>query len=158
MSRSIKHVTSSGLIAALYVVFTIISASLGLSSGAIQFRLSECLCAVALITPAAIPGLTIGCILANLLTGCMLLDVVFGSVATWLGVTFAYYMRKQRYVALLGPVISNMLIVPLILIHVYGINSSYLYLMLTVGIGEFACAYVAGQVLYAAIAQRNIEA
>ena len=74
----------AGLIAAIYVVLTFVSQAFGLASGAIQFRLSEMLTILPMVTPAAIPGLTVGCILANLLTGCALWDVVFGSVATLL--------------------------------------------------------------------------
>ena len=79
--NSTRAVVYGSLIAALYVVLTFVSASMGLASGVIQVRLSECLCLLLCLIPAAVPGLTVGCMLANWLTGCAMLDVVFGSLA-----------------------------------------------------------------------------
>ena len=78
-------VATGGVIAALYVVLTVIANALGLASGAIQVRFSEALTILPVFTPAAIPGLTVGCVLANLITGCAPWDVVFGSLATLIG-------------------------------------------------------------------------
>ena len=148
----------AGLIAAIYVVLTFVSQAFGLASGAIQFRLSEMLTILPMVTPAAIPGLTVGCILANLLTGCALWDVVFGSVATLLGALGTYFLRKTEnpYLGCLPPIISNMLIVPAVLMKVYGAPESYWYLMVTVGIGEIVCCGVLGVVFYKIIKRSKI--
>lgn len=93
--RTLLLIVQAGLIAAVYVALTFISALLGLASGAIQIRISEALCVLPLFTPAAIPGLFIGCAMANFLTGSLPMDVLFGSVATLLGAVGAYCIGKQ---------------------------------------------------------------
>jgi len=143
--KQVVYICQAGLIAALYTVFTIVSAYFGLASHEIQVRLSEALTVLPLFTPAAIPGLTIGCIVSNLLTGALPLDVVFGSAATLIGAVGAYLVgsaaRKTGSVffKVLVPfpnVISNALIVPWVLKLVYGIDGAVHYFMLTVGAGE----------------------
>ena len=152
-----------GMIAALYVVLTYAANAFGLASGAIQVRLSECLTILPVLTTAAIPGLFVGCILANLLTGCAALDVVFGSIATLLGALGTFALRKKPSLAWIPPVISNMVIVPLVLIYVYHVpdvsltipftntvlsGSGFLPLMVTVGIGEVISCGILGMILY----------
>ena len=123
----------------------------GLASGVIQFRLSETLTVMPLFYKEAIPGLWVGCVLANLLTGCALWDIVFGSVATLLGALGTYYLgRKKPLLGPLFPILANMLIVPAVLQHVYGAPDSYWYLMATVGIGEIVCCGLGGMLLYRA--------
>lgn len=148
----------AGLIAAVYVLLTFVSQMAGLASGAIQFRLSEALTILPMFTSSAIPGLTVGCILANILTGCAIWDVVFGSLATLLGALGTYLLRKTEnpYLGCLPPIISNMLIVPAVLMKVYGAPESYWYLMVTVGIGEIVCCGVLGVIAYKAIRKRNL--
>ena len=73
------------MIAALYVLLTEISALLGISSGVIQFRLSEMFAVLPIFTPAAIPGVFIGCMISNIITGGVVWDVIFGSLASLLG-------------------------------------------------------------------------
>lgn len=157
-STKTQSITIAGLIAAAYVVLTFLSQSVGLASGAIQFRLSEALTIMPMFTSVAIPGLTVGCLLANMLTGCALWDVVFGSAATFLGALGTYLLRKTEnpYLGCLPPIISNMLIVPAVLMKVYGAPESYWYLMLTVGIGEVACCGVLGVVFYKLIKKRKL--
>ena len=148
----------AGLIAAAYVVLTFIAQTIGLASGAIQFRLSEVLTILPMFTIAAIPGLTVGCVLANILTGCALWDVVFGSIATLLGALGTHLLKKTEnpYFGCLPPIISNMLIVPAVLMKVYGAPESYWYLMLTVGIGEVVCCGVLGVIIYKVIKKRKL--
>ena len=119
-SRS-RYVAQAGMIAALYAAATLIALLLlqGLAWGPVQFRISEAVCVVALFTPAAVPGLTVGCVVANLIalvvngTGALgMFDVVFGSLATFVGATWCWKMRRRPKVALLGPVLANALIVP----------------------------------------------
>ena len=151
MKEKTLQLTRAALIAALYVILTFLSQLFGLASGAIQFRLSEALTCMPLFYKEAIPGLWVGCVLANLLTGCAMWDVVFGSLATFLGAVGTYYIgRKKPALGPIFPIAANMLIVPAVLQHVYGAPESYWYLMITVGIGEIACCGVLGFILYKA--------
>ena len=151
MKEKTLQLTRAALIAALYVILTFLSQLFGLASGAIQFRLSEALTCMPLFYKEAIPGLWVGCVLANLLTGCAMWDIVFGSLATFLGAVGSYYIgRKKPALGPIFPIAANMLIVPAVLQHVYGAPESYWYLMITVGIGEIACCGVLGFILYKA--------
>ena len=162
MSRQSKILAQSGLIAALLVVLTMVSTALGLSSGAVQVRFSEALCLLPILTPAAIPGLTIGCLLANVLSGCILWDVVFGSLATLLGALGTYALRRRHpALAALPPILSNVIIVPLVLAYAYHIDEAIPYMMLTVGAGEVISVGVLGLLFLSALrrtgADRKIE-
>lgn len=119
-----KRISTIAMIAALYAATSLFALLFlgGLAWGPIQFRISEAVCVLALFTPDAIPGLVLGCALANLINiffsgvGALgLLDVFFGSLATGLGAWFMWHFRKRVALALLGPVIFNALIVPLYL-------------------------------------------
>jgi uncharacterized membrane protein len=140
-------------IAALYAALTVLSSLMGLASGAVQVRLSEALTVLPALTPAAVPGLFIGCLLANLLTGCLPWDIVLGSLATLLGALGTYSLRRKPALAPLPPILANTLIVPLILSRVYGIPGTIPYLMLTVGAGEAIACGVLGTLLLAALSR-----
>ncbi len=141
-------ITMGGVIAALYVVLTYVANLFGLASGAIQVRLSEALTILPVFTPAAIPGLTIGCVLANWVTGCLPWDIVFGSLATLIGAVGTRVLKKNPYIAWIPPVVSNMAIVPIVLQKVYGLTDAWWYLVLTVGAGEVISCGVLGLLLY----------
>ncbi len=149
---SAKYITRGALVGGLYVTLTLVSSVFGLSSGAVQFRLSEALCVLPAFMPEAIVGLYIGCIIANLISGCMFWDIILGSLATLIGAAGAYLIGKQgRKFAPLVPlptVAANMLIVPLILMLTYGIDAGYGVLMIGVGVGEFLSAWLLGSILY----------
>ena len=161
-TRQINVYTTRGaLIAALYVVLTMLATALGLSSSAIQFRFSEALCILPIFYPEAIPGLVVGCFLSNLLSGCNIWDVIFGSVATFIGAIGAAYLcklpEKLKWVCTLPTIIANMVIVPFVLMYAYGITDSYWFLAATVGIGEIVCAGIGGTALYYLIKKTNIH-
>ena len=143
-----RKVTFGGLIAALYVALTFIANLCGLASGAIQVRISEALTILPVFTPAAIPGLAVGCVIANIVTGCLPWDVVFGSLATLIGAIGTRLLRKNPYIAWIPPVVSNMAIVPIVLQKVYGVPDAWWYLVLTVGAGEVISCGVLGLLLY----------
>ncbi|MBO5487616.1 MAG: QueT transporter family protein, partial [Eubacterium sp.] len=84
-SNKVLLLVQAAMIAALYIVLTFIANALGLASQAIQIRFSEALTILPYFTPAAIPGLFVGCLLSNILTGCALPDIIFGSLATLIG-------------------------------------------------------------------------
>ncbi len=145
--KKVLFMTQAAMIAALYVVLTLLANALGLANYAIQVRFSEALTVLPFFTPAAIPGLTVGCVLSNLLTGCMPLDIVFGSFATLLGAIGTYLLRKYKWAAPIPPIIANTLIVPFILAYVYRFEGSIPYFMLTVGIGEMISCGILGMIL-----------
>ncbi|MCI5533286.1 MAG: QueT transporter family protein [Firmicutes bacterium] len=157
MKNNTLYLTQASLIAALYVVLTIISNFAGLASGVIQLRLSEMLTILPVFTSAAIPGLAVGCAVANLATGCALWDVVFGTLATTLGALGTYYIgRKYPYAGPAFPIAANALIVPKVLQVVYGAEGTYWYFMLTVGIGEILSCGVLGIILYRVLKKTKI--
>ena len=149
-----------GIIAALYVALTYASFLFGLSSGAIQLRLSEMLTILPAFLPEAIPGLYIGCIIANLLTGGSIYDILLGSLATLIGAIGARALRKSHPLLIAMPtVIANALIVPLVIILSAGgaeTFASFPYFALTVGIGEFLSAGLLGWLAYRAIEKNKI--
>lgn len=150
--------TKSAVIAALYVVLTELSAVLGISSGVIQFRLSEMFAVLPIFTPAAIPGLFIGCFISNIFAGGIVWDVVFGSIATLIGAIGAWLLRKKSvYLAPLPTIIANMVIVPFVLRYAYGAEGSIPFFMLTVGIGEIVTAGIMGVFLAKTLKKHKIE-
>ena len=147
---TLKLVTG-GLIAALYVVLTVLAAQFNLASGAIQVRFSEALTIMPVFTVAAVPGLAVGCVLANLLTGCAAWDVVFGSLATLIGAVGTRLLKDKPLLAWIPPVLSNMAIIPIILIKVYAVPDAWWFLVLTIGAGEALSCGVLGLLLYKAL-------
>ncbi len=153
-NKNVTVITQAAIIAALYVVLTMIANVMGLANFAIQVRFSEALCILPFFTVAAIPGLTLGCLLTNLLTGALVWDVLFGSLATLIGAVGTYLLRKHKFLMTLPPVIANAVIVPLVLRYGYGItwelggvDWSIPYFVTTVGIGEIISVCVFGSVL-----------
>ena len=132
-NKKVKFIVDAAVIAALYVVLTYLAAAFNLSSGVIQVRFSEALTILPFFTPAAIPGLFVGCIIANLLGGAIPVDIIFGSIATLIGAFFTYKLRNTgKWTAPIPPIISNIVIVPLVLRYGYGINLPIPFMMLTV--------------------------
>ncbi len=146
-SHSILFLIQAAMIAALYVVLTALAAGFDLASGAIQVRFSEVLTILPFFTPAAVPGVTLGCLLANLLTGAALPDIVFGTLATFLGALGTRMLRKHRFLCTLPPVLSNGIIIPLVLRYAYAIPGALWFLALTVGAGELICCVIFGGIL-----------
>ena len=132
MSRT-RYIAQAGVIAAVYGALTMLTVQFlqGLAWGPVQFRVSEAFTVVAFFTPAAVPGLAIGSVAANLYsfltTGnpVQLFDVVFGSLGTLLGAWWTWRFRKVTWLGLLGPVVTNALIVPAylpVLLRSFGIT------------------------------------
>ena len=140
-----KGITLAGIIAAIYVCLTYLGAPF--ASGVIQVRLSEALCILPVFTPYAIPGLFVGCLVANLLTGAVVWDVVFGSIATLAGAVGTYLFRNRSFAAYLPPIAANTVIVPFVLSYAYNIEGAIWYFMLTVGIGEVISVGILGGIL-----------
>ena len=135
--------TKAAIIAALYVVLTMLANALGLANFAIQVRFSEALTILPVFTAAAVPGLFVGCIISNVISGGVIWDVIFGSLATLIGAVLTYALRKHRFLAYLPPIISNALIVPFVLVYAYGIEGTLWFFMLTVGAGQvISCGFL----------------
>lgn len=152
MKEKTLYVTRGAAVAALYVLLTFISSLFGLDKGVIQFRLSEMLCILPIFLPEAVPGLFIGCIVANLMTSAVIWDVIFGSAATLIGAIGAWLFRKLPkkliWLATLPTILSNAIIVPLVLKFAYGVPDLIPFMVLTVGIGEIVTAGILGMLLY----------
>ena len=151
MSKNTAFITHAAAIAAIYVVLTLIFAPI--SYGEVQVRISEALTILPFFTPAAIPGLFIGCLIANFLGGSIILDVIFGSIATLIGAAGTYLLRNNRWLAPLPPIISNTIIVPLVLRYGYGVPLPIPMLMLFIAIGEIISCYVLGEILLTLLAR-----
>jgi len=135
------------LIAASYVALTIVFAPLSFME--IQVRISESLTILPVFTAAAVPGLTIGCFLSNILCGAPLPDVIFGSLATLVGAVGTRLLRDRSPVlAVLPPIISNMLVIPFVLHYAYGVPLPIPLLMVAIGIGETISCGALGLLLY----------
>lgn len=187
MSNKVSGLTSEriahiGVIAAIYAAATLVAILFlgSLAWGPVQFRISEALVVLALFTPDAIPGLTLGCVVANAAnivlggTGTLgLLDVVFGSFATFVGAYFTWKFRNKPVVAVLGPVLANALIVPAYLpvmlagIGFYTIPFTsislegsyplmYLFGLISTGLGEAVVLYVLGMPLASALKKSSL--
>ncbi|MGN0406622.1 MAG: QueT transporter family protein [Bacteroides sp.] len=150
-NKKVVFITHAAVIAALYVVLTYVANMLGLANGAIQVRFSEALTILPYFTPAAIPGLAVGCLLSNILTGCALYDIIFGTLATLLGAVGTYMLRRIKWLAPLPPIIANTLIVPWVLMLVYQVPGTIWYFMLTVGAGEIISCGILGMLLLFAL-------
>ncbi|MCI8727744.1 MAG: QueT transporter family protein [Hungatella sp.] len=143
--KTIYFMVHGAVIAAIYTVLTMLFAPI--SFGPVQFRISEALCILPFFTPAAIPGLFLGCFLSNLLCGSAMLDVVFGSIATLIGALGSYRLRRTMWAVCIPPIVSNTVIIPWVLRYAYGSADLIPVAMLTVGIGEILAIGVLGNML-----------
>ena len=135
------------MIAAMYSVVTVITAQFSFLD--IQLRLTEALCILPIFTPVAIPGLFIGCFFANLCSGAPLADVIFGSLATLIGAYGTWKLRdKKPCIAIIPPIVANLVIVPFILKFAYGLETAIPQMMLTIGLGEICACGVLGLLLF----------
>lgn len=154
MKKKVFFITHAAVIAALYVVLTMASAAFGLSSGVIQVRISEALTILPFFTPAAIPGLFVGCFISNMMTpGTVFWDVIFGSIATLIGAVGTYFLGRKvnKWLSPIPPILANVLIIPFVLRFAYGAEDSLPFMMLTVGAGEVISCGVLGLLLMNAI-------
>lgn len=147
VQKKTKTLVTGAIIAALYVVLTFLANAFGLASGVIQVRISEALNVLVCFTGAAVPGVTVGCLLANLLTGGIVMDVIFGTLASFIGAFGGYLLRKNRLLALLCPILSNTLIVPFVLKFAYGAPDAIWFLFGSVAVGEVISCGILGFLL-----------
>lgn len=149
-NKRVIFTTQAAMIAAIYVVLTVVFAPF--SFGSVQVRIAEALTILPAFTPAAVPGLFVGCLIGNILGGAMLPDIIFGTLATLIGAVVTYALRRQnKFLAPLPPIVANTLIVPYVLRFAYGEAIPIPLLMLSVGIGEVISCGVLGMILYFAL-------
>ena len=171
-NKNVLYLTQAAMIAALYVVLTLIANALWLASGSIQVRFSEALTVLPFFTPAAIPGLYIGCLLGNIAAGCALPDIVFGPLATLIGALGTWGLSKAASRALslrssdsprsakranlfawlspLPPIIANGIVIPPVLKYAYGVGPIWLSAV-TVTLGEVISCGIFGLILLFAL-------
>ncbi|TCT13072.1 putative membrane protein [Natranaerovirga pectinivora] len=142
MDNKARYITQAAIIAAIYVVVTIVFQAISFRE--IQIRISEALTILPYFTPAAIPGLFIGCLIANYLGGAMLADIILGSLATLLAAILSYSLRKNRYLVPIPPIIINAIVVGFLLKYVYGFALPLISLMILVAIGQFISCFILG--------------
>ncbi len=164
-NKKLTHLAQGAMIAAIYAAATYLSAVFGIAYGNLQFRFSEALTILSVFTPAAVPGLTIGCILGNISSPFGVWDVVFGSLATLLAAISARALRNIKIkgfpiLSLLMPVIFNAIIVGAELTFLLPAQTPSLALFavsaLEVGAGELVVCLAGGIPLFYAIRKTNI--
>lgn len=150
-NKKVTYMLQAAMIAAIYVVLVFVFDYW--SFGPIQFRIAEALTILPFFTPAAIPGLFVGCFLANFLHGAILADVIFGSIATLIGAAGTYLLGKARlrWLAAIPPIVANTVIVPFVLKFGYGAEEAIPYMMLTVCGGEIIVCGILGTLLLFAL-------
>ena len=145
----VQFLTQAAMIAAIYVVLTYLFQPFGFMD--VQVRIAEALTILPFFTPAAIPGLFIGCLLGNILGGAVLIDVIFGSLTTLIAACISYLLRKNKYLVALPPIIGNAIVVPWVLRIGYSLSTPIPLMMLTVGIGEVISCGMLGTMLLVAL-------
>ncbi len=137
---TVRDLTIAAVIAALYAALTVAFAPI--SYGAVQFRIAEALTLLPVLFPQAIPGLAVGCLVANLIGGYGIWDVVLGTLATLIAAILTYGLRKTIWLAAIPPVAVNAVVIGLLLHFV--LKLPLLPTMGTVGLGQLAVVFVLG--------------
>ena len=153
---SARGLAMGGMVAAIYVVLTLIFQPI--SFGAIQFRIAEVMTLMPILTPYAVPGLFVGCLLANWLGGGIWFDVVLGSIATLLAALCSRKFRSRPLLAAIFPAVFNGLIVGPVVYFAYVRApgdpvsvGTLLFNMATVAFGELVVCYLLGTLLLTAL-------
>lgn len=141
-NKTTLYIVQAAIIAALYAALALLFAPI--SYGLMQVRISEALTILPLFTPAAVPGLFVGCLLANVVGGFGFYDILFGSLATLLAAYLSYKLRRHRFLVPLPPVIVNALVVGYMLTYVFKVGAPLWMSIAYVGVGQFLACYVLG--------------
>ena len=155
-NKRVQFMTQAAMIATIYVVLTVVFAPF--SFGQVQVRISEALTILPYFTPAAIPGLYVGCFIGNIIGGAILPDIIFGSLATLIGAVYTYLLRNtNKFLAPVPAIVSNTVIVPFVLYYAYGITLPIPILMLGVGVGELISCGLLGMILLTALQKHRYK-
>ena len=144
--KPIQFLARAAIIAALYVVLTMVFAPI--SFGPMQVRIAEVLTILPLFTPAAIPGLLVGCLLWNILGGGVIWDIIFGAAV-------GYALRRNRWLVPIPAILANAIIIPFVLKYGYGIEMPLILMGLYVGVGEIISCFVLGELFASALLRRQ---
>lgn len=154
--KSTLYIVQAALIAAIYVVLTLVFKPI--SFDFIQVRIAEALTILPMFLPAAVPGLFLGCLIANFFGGAVLWDVIFGSLATLLGAFFSYKLKENRWLVPVPPIVANVIVVPLVLKYAYGISEVPLLLMMVyIFVGEFVSCFILGELLASVLIKNHFS-
>lgn len=152
-NQKVRFITQAAMIAAIYIVLLLVFEPLSFSG--IQCRIAEALTILPYFTPAAIPGLALGCLLGNFIAGAHILDILFGSLATLIGAIFSYVLRKNKYLVPIPPILANALIIPWVIKFAFADATPISILIVTVGLGEVLSCGVLGWLLLITINKNN---
>lgn len=165
--KRILYLVQGAMIAAIYAAATYLSSIFGLAYGPVQFRISEALTVLPVLTPAAIPGLTIGCIIANIGSPMGVVDIIFGSIATLLAAVTARMLRKVTVrgipiLSILMPVVFNGIIIGIEIVYLMpSVQASFTAFLINacqVALGELAVCLIGGIPLFLAFRKSRIFA
>ena len=152
--NKVRFMAQAAMIAAVYVARTVVFAPISFSE--IQVRVAEALTILPVFTPAAIPGLFIGCLIGNIAGGAVVPDIIFGTLATLIGAFGTWKLRRAHpFLAPVPPILANTVIVPFVLKYAYEVPLPVPFMMLTVGAGEILSCCVLGMLLYYALRSRR---
>lgn len=154
MHFQVKSLARAGMIAAIYAALTLIFAPI--SFNAVQFRISEAMTVLPILMPEAVPGLAIGCLVANILGSAALPDVIGGTLATLIAAVLTRMLRKKPVLAMASPVVVNGLIVGPLVYFCYEYKSIFSlgalsFTAFTVALGEAVVVAVLGTLLIKAL-------
>ena len=156
-TNKVLFLCQGAMIGTLYVILTLISSVIGLLSTPV--RLSEALCVLPYFTPAAVPGLFVGCLISNLVLGGAIPDIIFGSLATLLGAAGTYLLRNLKagkWLASIPPVLSNTIIIPPILSYCYGYSDGWVVIASGIALSEIvSCTLIGTALLFALMPVKN---
>jgi uncharacterized membrane protein len=141
-NKKTLFLTEAAMIAAIYTVLVLIFQPI--SFGPVQFRIAEMLTVLPFFTPAAIPGVSIGCFLSAVLTAADILDMIFGSLATLIAAILSYKLRRYKYLIPVPPIVVNAMIIPWVLKYAYFEEKSVPFMVLTVGAGQLIVVGIIG--------------
>ena len=150
----LKLIPHGAIIAAAYAALTLLFAPI--SYGPMQVRVAEALTILPIFTPAAVPGLFVGCFLANLFGDAVVLDAIFGSLATLLGAAGSWLLRRNHWMVPLPAIMANVVIIPFVLRYGYGVDLPLPLLAMHLAVGEFLGCYVLGEILASALLSRRL--
>lgn len=154
-NKKVLFIAQSAMIAAIYIVLLVVFAPI--SYGPVQVRIAEALTILPYFTPAAIPGLFVGCFLGGIVTNGVPIDFVFGSLATLVAAFLSYCLRKHKFLVPIPPILINAIAIPWVLRFAYFAPDSIPFMMLTVGIGEVIACGVLGIPLLISLSKcRNV--
>lgn len=151
-----KVLTRNALYVAIYVALCFVFQPI--SYGEIQVRIAEALCILPIFDPYAVYSITIGCFISNLVGGGIILDVIFGTFATFIGLYAIKYIKVDNFfIKMLPSILSNTIIIPLVLRYGYGLNNMPLYVSaFFIAIGEIISIYIIGYILYRALIRYDL--